>query len=61
MAKTSKGQEFLESYKDKDHQKIYDVVSQNKDQTANEIAKKLLKDNDIKLSWQNADSETEKT
>lgn len=55
MAKASKGQEFLESYKDKDNQKIYELISQNKDQTDSEIAKKVLQDNDIKLSWQDAD------
>ena len=60
MAKSSKGQEFLESYKDMDNQKIYELIIQNKDQADSEIAKKLLQDNDIKLSWQDADSETEK-
>lgn len=60
MAKSSKGQEFLESYKDKDNQKIYELISQNKDQADSEIAKKVLQDNDIKLSWQDADSEAEK-
>ena len=60
MAKSSKGQEFLEKFKDKDNQKIYDLVKQNKDEPFNEIAKKLLLESDIKLTWQNADSEAEK-
>lgn len=60
MTKASKGQKFLESFKDKDNQKIYDLIVKNIFQADSKIAKKLLQDNDIKLSWQDADSETEK-
>ncbi|MEK0336752.1 MAG: hypothetical protein QQN41_04875 [Nitrosopumilus sp.] len=60
MTKSSKGKEFMESFKDKDNQKIYDLVIRNKDEPFNVIAKKLLLENDIKLTWQNADSKAEK-
>lgn len=60
MAKSSKGQEFLESYKDEAGQKIYDLVIQYKNKSEIEITRELLKDNGIKMIWQNADSETEK-
>lgn len=60
MAKTSKGQEFLNNFQDKDNQKIYDLVKKHNKISDNEIAKKLLLENNIKLGWQDADSETEK-
>lgn len=61
MATTSKGQEFLESFKDKNYQQYYELIKKNKDKTATEIAKTLLQENDINLSWQNADTETKKS
>jgi len=61
MATTSKGQEFLESFKDRNHQQTYELIKKNKDKTATEIAKTLLQENDIKLSWQNADTETKES
>lgn len=60
MAKSSKGQEFLESYKDEDNQKMYDLVKEHKGKSDNEIAKKLLLKSNIKLTWQDADSKGEK-
>jgi len=60
MAITSKGQEFLESFKDKKHQQIYELVKKNKDKAATEIAKKLFQEKEIKLTWQNADTDSKK-
>jgi len=60
MATTSKGQEFLESFKDKNHQQTYELIKKNKDKAATEIAKKLFQEKEIKLTWQNADTDTKK-
>jgi len=60
MAKTSKGQEFLNIFKDKDNQTIYDLVKKHRVIPDNEIAKRLLLENNIKLTWQDADSKTDK-
>ena len=61
MSKTSKGQQFLENYRAVTDQKIYDLVKQHIKKSESEIAKDLLKENGIKITWQNADSETNKT
>lgn len=60
MTKTSKGHEFLNNFKDKDNQTIYDLIKKHRERPDYEIAKKLLVENNIKLGWQDADSETKK-
>jgi len=61
MGKISKGQEFLNSYEDEDHQTIYDLIKENQNQSAKDVAKKLLQESNIKITWQDADSEIEET
>jgi|AntAceMinimDraft_17_1070374.scaffolds.fasta_scaffold04861_5 hypothetical protein len=59
--KNSKGQEFIDNFKNKKNQKIYDLINKHRNESNTEIAKTILKEETgIKLGWQDEDSKVNK-